>query len=343
MKERSTVVVIDGGGRGAALVHKYSQSPYVENIVAIPGNDFMQVNSGKEVQTHPELKTTDIQEILAICQRRNADLVDVAQDNAIAAGLVNRLIEAGIPVVGPTQEAGEIESSKAFSRKFLESLHIPQPEFKIFTNPQDGINYLNSHKNQSWFVKASGLAEGKGALPAKSNKEAIERIRELGRFGSASSAYLLEEWLCGENGEPTEEFSAFAASDGQEFKILGYAQDHKRVFDNDEGENTGGMGCSSPPLVIDQNIENQIQNIFATTINGLRQVGRPYKGVLYLGGMIAQSRGESKVYVIEFNARWGDPEAQVIVPSIQNDFVELSEAIIYQELCRLNVQTDQKT
>src|SRR5258708_37582458 len=154
MKERlrsrvpkSTVVVIGGGGREAALVHKYSQSSRVENIIAIPGNDFMQMNFGKEVQTHPELKTTSVQEILEICKRQNVSLVDVAQDNAISVGLVNRLIEAGIPVVGPTREAGEIEWNKAFSRELLEKLGVPQPEFTIFTNPAEGIQYLHSHRD----------------------------------------------------------------------------------------------------------------------------------------------------------------------------------------------------
>src|SRR5258708_23472036 len=212
MAERHRIAVIDGGGRGSALVHKYSQSPYVKTIVAIPGNDFMQTTSTKPVEIHPELKTTSIQEILEICKRQEIDLVDVAQDNAVAAGLVNRLLEAGIPTIGPTKEAGEIEFNKAFSRKFLKDIGILQPEFNVFTDYEKGINFLNNHLNQTWFVKASGLAEGKGALPAKNNQEAIEAIHQLKKFKDAATTYLLEEWIINEDFTPAEEFSAFAIS-----------------------------------------------------------------------------------------------------------------------------------
>jgi len=205
-----TVVVIDGGGRGAALVAAYAKSKLVGNIVAIPGNDAMQQNSTKPVRTFPHVKTTNVKEILKICKKEHADLVDVAQDNAVAVGLVDALEKEHIAVFGPTQRAGEIEWNKAFSREFMQQNNIPQPNFVIFHDWPSGIQYLDSQKDQPWFVKASGLAEGKGALPAKNNKQAKERIYELKKFGDAGKTYLLEKWLQTSKGEDAEEFSAFA-------------------------------------------------------------------------------------------------------------------------------------
>ncbi len=341
IKKSHTIAIVDAGGRGAALVDKYSQSPYVDKILAIPGNDFMHVTSQKQVILYPNLKTTS-PEIVDICHQEGVSLVDVLQDNAIAVGLADQLKEKGIDVVGPTKHAGEIEWNKAYAREFMVRHNIPHPSFAILHSVKEGLAYLKEHENQPWFVKASGLAEGKGALPAKDNTEAIKRIYELQKFGDASSTYLLEQWLQGKNGEPAEEFSAFAVSDGEHFKILGYAQDHKRAFDNDEGENTGGMGCSTPPLVIDDNITGQVEDIFTKTVKGLKEEGRPYKGILYLGGILVEKQGKQHVYVIEFNARWGDPEAQVLVPSMQNDFFQLSKAITNGTIDTLLIQTDGK-
>lgn len=331
MQKGLTVLVLDGGGRGSALVDKYAQSPQVKKILAIPGNDLMQINTNKPVKTYPSLKTTSVQEILAICKKQKVDLVDVAQDNAVESGLTNVLLANGINAVGPTKEAGQIEWDKAWARQFMKKYNLPIPAFRIFTNEVDGIKFLKNAKNSAWFVKANGLLEGKGALPAKDNNEAIVKIKELRKFGDAGKTFLLEEWVVG------EEFSSFALSDGIGFKIIGSAQDHKRVFNFDEGENTGGMGCSAPPLVLSKtNIKNQIKKIFEKTFAGLRTEGRPYTGILYLGGILV---GE-KVYIIEFNARWGSPEAEVLVPGIKNDFVDVANAIIRKKISKLNLKID---
>ncbi len=330
------VVVIDGGGRGAALVHKYSLNPEVMKIIAIPGNDLMQENVHVPVSIYPHLKTTSVREIIEICKKEHVTLVDVAQDNAVAVGLVDILLENGIPVFGPTKAAGEIEWNKAFSREFMQRVGITQPEYVIFQNQQDGIAYLNEQKDQPWFVKASGLAEGKGALPAIDNKDAIKKIKELQKFGEAGKTYLLEKWIKSTDGSNAEEFSAFALCDGHNFIVIGYAQDHKRVNDGDNGENTGGMGCSTPPLVITSRIQQQVESIFRKTVIGLAKEGRPYKGILYLGGILVNQ----KVYVIEFNARWGDPEAEVLLPGITDDYFQLIQKVISGELdtyvCKLD-------
>jgi len=338
----NTILVIDGGGRGSTLVDKYAQSPHVKKIIAVPGNDLMKINTNKSVETYQKIKTTNTSEILKLCKDKKVNLVDVAQDNAIEAGLVNLLSENDIPVVGPTKEAGEIEWNKAWAREFGKKYHLPQPSFKICLSQKEGIEFLKRQPNQKWFIKAAYLAEGKGALPAKNNKEAIERVKEIKRFKEAGRVFLIEKWLKGDD-DFAEEFSTFVFSDGKNYKVIGSAQDHKRALNYDEGENTGGMGCSSPPLVLTPKILKEIKtNILDKTIGGLRNEGRPYKGVLYLGGMIIRIKNKLTPYVIEFNARWGDPEAQVILPGITNDLFEVSMAIAQGNIKNLKIKTDGK-
>lgn len=345
MKEKSTgntVLVIDAGGRGATLVDKYAQSKHVGKVIAVPGNDLMKINTNKPVQIYPQLKTTSVPEILEICERHQVNLVDVAQDNAVEAGLVDALIQKGVPVVGPTKEAGQIEWDKAWAREFGQRHGLPQPSFRICLSPQEGIDYLRSQPDQAWFVKAAYLSEGKGALPAKNNEEAVQRISELKRFKDAGRVFLIEKWLKDEDGSG-EEFSTFVFSDGQNYKIIGSAQDHKRANNFDEGENTGGMGCSSPPLVLTPEVMKEVElGILGKVIAGLKEEGKPYKGVLYLGGMTIKQKGELRPYIIEFNARWGDPEAQVILPGLVNDLFEVSMAIVQGNIQNLELKMDGK-
>lgn len=194
---KTKVVVIDGGGRGAALIHAYSKSSQVDELIAIPGNDLMQTLTKKKVTIHPDLKTTSVQEILKICQKEKPALIDVAQDNAVEAGLSDILREKGFNVIGPSKAAGQIEWDKAFSRKILQQTRANQPEFKAFTSFDAGIKYIKKSPDKPRFIKAAGLAEGKGALPAKNNSEAIARIKELARFGKAAESFLIEDWLIG--------------------------------------------------------------------------------------------------------------------------------------------------
>lgn len=327
-----TILVVDGGGRGATLVDKYGRSKHVGKILVVPGNDLMQINTKKPVVTFPNLKTTSVLEILEICKKEKVDLVDVAQDNAVGVGLVDELIINGISVIGPTRAAGQIEWDKAWAREFMKKYNITSPAFHVFNSEKEGINFVQKNPNKKWFVKASGLAEGKGVISAKNKQDAVNAVKQMSKFGSSGETYLLEQWLIG------EEFSAFALCDGKDFKVVGYAQDHKRVFDGDLGPNTGGMGCVSNPLIVDDKIKKQIEEIFEKVVDRLRKEGRPYIGVLYLGGMVV----DGEVYVIEFNARWGDPEAQVIIPSIKNDFFDLADAIIMGKLKNFKIEIDRK-
>ncbi|MBI2596309.1 phosphoribosylamine--glycine ligase [Candidatus Daviesbacteria bacterium] len=342
MKE--IVVIVDGGGRGSVQAEKYAQSPLVNKLIAIPGNDWiLYKTTNKEVEIFPALKTTDVTAITKICGQMKPSLVVVSQDNAIAAGLVDSLAEAEIPVLGPTQQAGKLEWDKAYSRRLLSKLDIPQPKFKVFSSGKNGINYILDNPNQDYFIKASGLCEGKGALPARNKNQAIEAILKMKRFGQAGKTYLVEEWLKNDDGTPGEEFSAFALSDGFNFQILGTAKDHKRANNFDEGENTGGMGCISPHPNLNKETLGKVEEIFDKTFSHLRKLKKPYRGILYLGGMVVGKAGKQTPYVIEFNARWGDPEAQSIIPGIKNDFCKLGMAVLNKDLKNLKIETDNLT
>lgn len=338
MAKRKIVLVVDAGGRGATLVDKYARSPHVGKIFAVPGNDLMQINTDKPVEIYPQLKTTSVPEILGICQEEKVDLVDVAQDNAVAAGLVDALEERGMAVVGPRKLAGQIEWDKAWAREFGAKHGLPQPVFKICHSIKEGAEFIQSQPEQRWFIKASGLAEGKGALPAQNNKEGVKKIIELRkRFKEAGKVFLIEEWLAG------EEFSTLAFSDGENLKVIGSAQDHKRVNNFDEGENTGGMGCSAPPLILTPKLIKKIETkILSKAIKGLQKEGRPYRGVLYLGGIIKEDNEQQNPCVLEFNARWGDPEVQVILPGLLNDLYEVSMAIVTGNIKNLKLKIDGK-
>jgi len=327
----ATVLVVDGGGRGATLVDKYLQSPLVGRVLAAPGNDMMKMFAQKPVITFPSVKTTDVQEILKIAKEYKVGLVDVAQDDAVAAGVTDAMQYMNVKVFGPTKAAGQIEWDKAWARNFMKANKIPIPAFKICKSESEGIKFIDSRKDSEWFIKASGLARGKGVIYGANNKEAKNAILQMKQFGKSGKIYLLEQCLHG------EEFSSFALVDGKDFMVLGHAQDHKRAYDGDQGPNTGGMGCSSPPMVITPKIERQIKDIFKKAAVGLVESKRPYVGVLYLGGMIDKS---GKVWVIEFNARWGDPEAQVVIPSIQNDLYELEQYVISGQIKKINLKKD---
>ncbi|MFA4827065.1 MAG: phosphoribosylamine--glycine ligase [Candidatus Shapirobacteria bacterium] len=360
MRERNlenTVLVIDGGGRGAALVDKYAQSEHVGRVIAIPGNDSMKINDLKDIQVYPRLKTTDIAEILQICREEKVALVDVAQDNAIRAGLVNLLTENGIHTIGPTKEAGQIEWDKGWARTFGRQYRLPQPDYYIYSAEQASVEgamiVLDRLQNRPWFIKAAYLAGGKGALPARNNEEAKGKILEISQT-EPGKVFLVEEWLKGEDGTAGEEFSLFIACDGEHYRVLGSAQDHKRVNDSDQGENTGGMGCSSPPLVLTPEILREVkQNIIEKTIHGLRELGRHYKGILYLGGILVNkgvvpypsfSRDYAlKAFVVEFNARWGDPEAQVILPGLKTDLFELGMTVVEGNIGKVKIRHDGKS
>jgi phosphoribosylamine--glycine ligase len=334
MSALETVGFPDAGGRGGALAHVYSRSPQVKGIIAVPGNDLMHLNvrEGVRFERYPAKLVEENARQIAELLRGKATMVDVCQDDIVKGGGVNFLREMGMPVVGPTKEAGRVEWDKPWSREFMRECGIPHPEFHTFHCEADGIAFIRAHEGRQWVIKAAGLALGKGVYVTSNSQEAEDGVRAMKKFGSAGETYLIEERLVG------EEFSTYAVSDGEFHKILGSAQDHKPLLDNDEGPNTGGMGCGSSPLVLTPDIMTQVDVVLDKTFKGLAARGHPYTGVLYLGGMVVGG----KVQVIEFNARWGDPEAQVVLPGLKTDLVDVSRAVIDRRIQELNLEFDNK-
>lgn len=326
MKE-TIVAIIDGGGRGAALVEAYAKSPHVDKILSIPLIDMMPfVASGKLIQDpyFKTLKTNNKKEILKICKEYKVTLLDVPQDEAVESGLTDDARQMGILTVGPSRDAGEIEWNKIFSRQLGKSAGIRQPRFHIWDNQDNAINYYcNTELEQPFFVKASGLAAGKGVIPARNKEELSKAIMGMGQFGEKGRRFLVEEWLKGDDGSLGEEFSYFVLCQGREFVYLGSAQDNKTVGNRDEGPNTGGMGGHNEPVIVDEKMRKNVEEtIIAPILEELIKEKRPYGGVLYFSGMRVLREKKYVPYTVEFNARLGDPEAQLILPGIKNDWFE---------------------
>jgi phosphoribosylamine--glycine ligase len=328
------VLIIGGGGREHTLVKAYAKSRRVKKIFVVPGNGLMGVFEQKAVVTFPGIKPTDFEKIWEIVQKNKIDLVDVAQDDPLAVGAVDFFTEKGIASFGPTKAAAQIEWDKEWAREFMKRYSLPIPRFASFSSRTEAVSYINKLQNGACFVKAAGLAAGKGAIKANNKKEAIEAIKQMITFGAAGKIFLIEELLEG------EEFSAYAICDGDHFQILKCAQDNKAVFNFDEGPNTGGMGAVAPILATTKsNIQSKIKEIFKKAVEGLAAEGRPYTGILYLGGIITAEG----IKIIEFNARWGDPEAQVVLPGIKNDYIDIVSACLEGRLNKLKIKEDAKT
>lgn len=333
MAERNIVGIVDGGGRGAVLARAYEKSPHVDGIVVFPGNSLIDVMAKKPTLIYPVSKTTDVTAIVDMFQGLGVTLADVAQDNAIAVGVSDSLREVGIPTIGPSREAGKIEWSKSIARGLGKQAGIQQPKFEVFTRTEPADWYIDRSGEERFVVKADGLADGKGVKIAGSSEEAKRMVREIReQFPQAANVFLVEELVAG------EEFSTFFASDGEHVKIIGHAQDHKREANFDEGENTGGMGCSTPPMLMTEGLEIEVGKDIGKIMRTLAEMGVPYEGIGYYGGMYDSNK--RRLNNIEWNARWGDPEAQVILPGITSDMYELAMSIVNKGLDKYNLTTD---
>jgi phosphoribosylamine--glycine ligase len=326
------ILILTGNGREHALAAAYAKSKKVKKIIMIPGNGLTDVTS-KKIKNYSNTSAWDFEKILTICKKEQIDLVDVSQDDIIGAGYVDKFQEANIRTFGPTKKASQIEWDKAWAREFMKIYHLPIPSYEIFSEEKKAISYITTLPEQTLFIKASGLAGGKGVIKANTKKEAITAIQEMKHFKTAGETFVIEQELRG------EEFSLFALCDGEKYKIIGSAQDHKTVYNKNTGPNTGGMGCVSNPKIITTNVIKTIEKtILKPFINGMKKEGRPYNGVLYLGGMLTKTGPK----IIEFNARWGDPEAEVLLPSIQNDYVDIINAVLDKKLAKLKIKLNDK-
>ncbi|WP_411677529.1 phosphoribosylamine--glycine ligase [Caproicibacter sp.] len=315
------ILVIGGGGREHVLVRKLKESPKAEKIYCAPGNGGI----SRDAECVP-IPATDVAGVIAFSKQNRIDLVVVAPDDPLAAGMVDALENAGIRAFGPKANAAEIESSKVFSKHLMKKYGIPTADYEVFDQPDRALESIRSRGKFPTVIKADGLALGKGVIIASDFSEAeagIKTIMEDKVFGSSGNRVVVEEFLIG------PEVSVLAFTDGKCVRPMVSSKDHKRAMDGDKGPNTGGMGTISPnPYYTPELAERCMKEIFLPTVRAMNEEGRPFKGCLYFGLMLTPDGPK----VIEYNSRFGDPEAQVVLPRLKTDLLEIMEAVVDEKL-----------
>lgn len=314
------VLIVGSGGREHALAWKVSESRKVKKIYAAPGNAGI---AGLAECVH--VKADDLDGLLAFARDHAVDLTIVGPEVPLSLGIVDRFTEAGLRIFGPSGNAAIIEGSKAFAKDLMKKYSIPSSAYGVFTDRADAEEFVRK-MGAPVVVKADGLAAGKGVVVASTVEEALAAVAMImseKAFGSAGDRVVIEEFLQG------EEASFMAFTDGRIVLPMASSQDHKRIFDGDKGPNTGGMGAYSPAPIVTPDMEQQVmETIMIPTVRAMEKEGRLFKGVLYAGLMIH----EGKARVLEFNARFGDPETQPIMARLDSDLIEIIDAIIDDRL-----------
>jgi len=318
------VLVIGRGGREHAICRKVKESPKVDKVFVAPGNAGM-----TDVAELIQIDEASQEKLVEFALANNVGLTIIGPEVPLLEGLADRFAEAGLKAFGPKQKAAEIEGSKAFAKELMQKYNIPTGEYAVFTDYEQAVAYIKE-KGAPIVIKADGLAAGKGVTVALTLEDALASIKEMmvdAKFGTASATVVIEEFLEG------EEFSLMALVNGEKVTPLEIAQDHKRAFDGDQGPNTGGMGAYSPVEHIGQDTVNTaIETVLKPAAKAMVQEGRSFCGVLY-AGLIKTEKGPK---VIEFNARFGDPETQVVLPRMTSDLVEVIEKVIDGEEVDIN-------
>ena len=320
------VLVIGSGGREHTIVWKLAQSRHVDKIYCTPGNAGI-----SEIAECIEVDTDDFSALIDFVRYEWIDLTVVGPENPLSEGIVDAFEKDGRKIVGPTKAASQLEWSKVFAKEFMKRHRIPTAEYNVFTSYIHAQDYVRI-KGAPIVIKADGLAAGKGVIVASTVNEAIDALKLIMKdraFGDAGNMVVVEECLSG------EEASFMVFTDGKTVVPMVSSQDHKRVFDGDNGPNTGGMGAYSPAPVITKKLESTImEKIIKPTIEGLRSEGIKYKGILYAGLMIK----DEKPYVLEFNCRLGDPETQPVISRLDADLMDIFMAIASEKLSDINVR-----
>lgn len=316
------ILVIGSGGREHALIWKLRQSPSVNSLFCAPGNAGIE-----QLATIVSLKPNDTKGLIKFSKEKKVDLTVVGPEQPLVEGIVEAFESQGLRIFGPGKLAAQLEGSKVFSKDFMTRHHIPTAKYKSFAAAasEEAKKYVDT-LHPPLVIKADGLAAGKGVLICKNLQEAriaIDEITLNRAFGSAGNQIVIEEFLAG------EESSIFILADGEHYVVLASAQDHKRILDGDLGKNTGGMGAYAPsPIVTDHLLQEILRDIVQPTLNGMKQEGMPYRGCLYVGLMITADGPK----VLEYNCRFGDPEAQVVVPLIDGDLAEIFLSVAERRL-----------
>lgn len=322
------ILVIGSGGREHALCWKIAKSPRCDKLYCAPGNGGI-----SEFAELVDIKTDDVDGLLKFAKSEQIDLTVVGPEAPLVAGIVDRFQKEGLKIFGPAGELAAIEGSKVFSKELMKRLGVPTADFRVFDDFDEAVKYIDK-KEMPVVVKADGLAAGKGVVVCRARDEAKDSLRKMmveNVFGQAGSRVIIEECLVG------EEASIIVISDGKNIVPLASSQDHKRVFDGDRGPNTGGMGAYSPaPVVTDELFKKIIDIVIRPVVKGLSEEIKPYKGALYAGIMITK-RGP---YVLEFNARFGDPETQAILPRLKTDIVDVIERAVEGRLDGFTLEWD---
>ena len=330
LENEMKVLVIGGGGREHALVWKIAQSPAVKKIFCAPGN----AGIAKQAECLP-IPAEDGQSLLHWAEKEKVDLAIVGPEAPLTLGIVDAFEARGLRIFGPSRRAAEIEGSKAFAKDLMEKYSVPAGESRTFEDYEAANRYVQE-RGAPIVIKADGLAAGKGVILCQKLEEAqaaLDQIMVKRAFGGAGNRVVVEEFLSG------EEASFLAFTDGETVLPLPTSQDHKPVFDNDRGPNTGGMGAYSPAPVVNEKVHREVmEKIMIPTVRGMAQEGRSYRGVLYAGLMIQ----DEKPKVLEFNARFGDPETQPLLMRMKSDLVPVLEATIEGRLSKLKIQWDER-
>lgn len=320
------ILVVGGGGREHAIIWKLAQNPTIKKIYCAPGNGGI-----ADLAECVPINAMDIEGIVNFSKEKQLDLVVVSPDDPLAAGMVDALQKAGIRAFGPVADAAVIESSKAFSKELMKKYGIPSAEYEIFVDCDKALEYLKNSKYPI-VIKADGLALGKGVIIAADYKQASEAVLSMMKdkvFGKAGEKIVIEEYLEG------PEVSILTFTDGKTIVPMVSSQDHKRALDNDMGPNTGGMGTFSPSRIYTPEIADYcMKNIFKPTIEAMNKENRTFKGVLYFGLMLTKNGPK----VLEYNARFGDPETQVVLPKLKTDLLDIFNAVIDEKLEDINIE-----
>ena len=321
------LMVIGGGGREHAIIKKLKENPAVEEIYCLPGNGGI----AADAVCVPEIGAKDIPAQVEFAKAHGIDYAVVAPDDPLALGAVDALTEAGIPCFGPDKKAAVIEASKAFSKDLMKKYNIPTAAYENFTDPDKALAYLETAKFPI-VLKADGLALGKGVLICQDLEEAKEGVKTImldKKFGTAGNEMVIEEFMTG------REVSVLSFVDGKTIRTMTSAQDHKRAQDGDQGLNTGGMGTFSPsPFYTEEVDEFCRKYVYQPTVDAMAAEGRPFKGIIFFGLMLTPDGPK----VLEYNARFGDPEAQVVLPRMKNDIIEVMEACVNGTLDQIDLQ-----
>ncbi len=322
------VLIVGSGGREHAIAWKVAQSPKVDKIYCAPGNAGI-----SQIAECVPIGAMEFDKLVSFAKEQAIDLTVIGMDDPLVGGVVDVFEQAGLRVFGPRKNAAVLEGSKAFSKNLMKKYNIPTAAYETFTDAEDALQYLKTAK-MPIVLKADGLALGKGVLICQTREEAEEGVRTLmldKKFGSAGDEIVIEEFMTG------REVSVLSFVDGNVVKIMSSAQDHKRAKDGDQGLNTGGMGNFSPSPFYTEEVNQFCQtHIYQPTVDAMKAEGRPFKGVIFFGLMLTEDGPK----VLEYNARFGDPEAQVVLPRLENDIVDVFEACIDGTLHQMELKFD---